>query len=79
MLEVIAGIPFKNGVDTLCRQQFLLLANAVANLCHYGVLRFLFLITEAEINGSCQWLVDLCILHPLRVPDRWRYGCDTIK
>jgi len=45
MLEVIAGIPFKNGVDTLCRQQFLLLANAVANLCHYGVLRLLFLIT----------------------------------
>ena len=32
-----------------------------------------------KINGSCQGLVDLCILHPLRVPDRWRYGCDTIK
>ena len=40
MLEVIAGIPFKNGVNALRCQQFLLFANTVANLSHCGVLRW---------------------------------------
>jgi len=71
MLEVIAWVPFKNGVDAVCRQEFMLPMDTVADLCHNRIFCLLLLVAKAEIDCMGLWLVGLSIFYPLRVPDGW--------
>ena len=44
MLEMIAFIPFQDGVKTLGGEQFILPADAVAHLCHHRISCFFFFV-----------------------------------
>jgi hypothetical protein len=68
MLEMIAGIPFKDGADTLLGQEFMLFTNAIADLSHHRIPGLFFFVPETEIDGRSRWLVRLGIRYPLWIP-----------
>ena len=58
----------------IINQKFILLSDAVANLCHHGIPGLFLLVAKTEIYGRRHWFVVFRISYPVRIPDGWGYG-----